>query len=196
MNKLHTSIKTLPVYNFYEILNTGQLKNLYVDELAENEKVKENLEEVWREIYQEYCEEAKVDNRHLKQKYKVEMLQLKHFKITMLLKLTRNRFASVRKTATKNLAEYGYIIRSDKSFKDEYKRLQGQLRALGTKIRIEEGKLPKEAKQEAVKLMKQVVALENIFPGRVIDAYVMSVQKWLALIEVANEKAKEMSHVR
>lgn len=193
MLKYHTSIRTLPVYNFYEVLNTGDYTYLYLDELAE--RGEENLEEIWREIYHEYCIEAKVDNRHFRQKNKVEDLKVKYLKISMLLKLTRNRFASVRKNAKTKLLAYNYIFRANKPFKEEYKRLKGQLSSLKTKIKIEELKLPKEAKQEAVKLMKQVVSLENMFPGRVVDVYVMPVQKWLALIEVANEKAKLMSHV-
>lgn len=190
MAKYHKSIRTLPVYNFYEILSTGDLSFLYYDE-----KGNEDLEETWKNIYNEFCKESNIDNRHLRQKGKIEYLKLKHYRVTLILVLCIDSDKQIRANAREKLKGYNYIFREDKPWKEEYVRLQGQLKSLYTKIEIEEAKLPKEAKREAVKLMKQVVAIENMFPGRVIDVYVMPVQKWLALVEVANEKAKQMNHV-
>lgn len=190
MAKYHKSIRTLPVYNFYEILSTGDLSFLYYDE-----KGNEDLEETWKNIYNEFCKESNIDNRHLRQKGKIEYLKLKHYRVTLILVLCIDSDKKIRANAREKLKGYNYIFREDKPWKEEYVRLQGQLKSLYTKIEIEEAKLPKEAKREAVKLMKQVVAIENMFPGRVIDVYVMPVQKWLALVEVANEKAKQMNHV-
>lgn len=185
MAKYHTSIRTLPVYNFYEILNTGDLSFLFHDEKEEID-----LTDVWRSIYDEYCRVAKVDNRHLKQIAKVEDLKLKYYKIANLLELTNDRFVEVRQAAKEALKQYNYLFRADKPFPEELERLKTQLRVLKTKISLEEDKLPKEDKREAVSLMKQVVSLENMFTGRTIDIYTMSVEKWLALMEIAKEKVK------
>lgn len=187
MAKYHKSIRTLPVFNFYEILNTGDYSHLWIDEPGDDD-----LGEIWGEIYNEYCEAAGIDNRHLKQVAKVEELKLKHEKVRLLLKLAADRKPSVRDKAREYLKTYNFFFRAGKNEVEEYKRLINQLKSLETKIKIESDRLPKEDKKEAVKLMKQVVALENMFPGRNIDVYTMPVEKWLAIVEHANERAKSM----
>lgn len=191
MAKYHQSIRTLPVFNFYEILKTGSLDHLWIDEAGE-----EDLSEVWDKIYNEYCEEAGVDNRHLKQVAKIEELKLKHEKVRLLLMLSVDKAKPVRDKAREYLKNFNFIFREGKPIQEEFDRLVNQLKSLETKIAIEEEKLPKEDKKEAVKLMKQVVALENLFPGRNIDIYTMPVEKWLAIIEHADERIKSMKNGR
>lgn len=191
MAKHHKSIKTLPVYNFYEILKTGDLVHLWIDEPGE-----EDLSEVWSQIYNEYCEEAGVSNRHLKQVAKVEELKLKHERIRLLLILSVDASLKVREKAREYLKKLNFIFRNGQPDQQEFDRLINQLKSLETKINIEEERLPKEDKKEAVKLMKQVIALENLFQGRTIDIYTMPVEKWLALIESAEERVKASRHGR
>jgi hypothetical protein len=191
MAKFHTSIRTLPVYNFYEVLNTGEYSWLYIDEKGD-----EDLSEVWTVIYNEYCEAAKIDNRHMKQIAKVAELTKKYNKIVVLMELLQDEFYEVREAARKALKGYNYIFRIDRPFDEEYNRLRVQLKSLRTKVSIEESKLPKEQKKESISIMKQAVSLENMFPGRDIDIYVMPVQKWLALIEIAKEKVNAQKQAR
>lgn len=181
---IHTSIRTLPVFNFHEVLRTKNFSHLYVDEVGEVE----GLQEVWDDIYNQYCEAAGVSNRHLKQVAKIEELKMKFVKIEILLMQSISPFKSVQKEARAKLKSFNYIFRNGQEEIQEYERLQNQLKSLLTKIRIEEEKLPKEDKQEAVKLMKQAVSLENMFPGRVIDIYTLPVEKWIALNQIAEEK--------
>lgn len=189
----HKSIKTLPIYNFYEILNTGKLDYLYLDEVGEDD-----LEEVWDKIYNEYCEVAQVDNRNFKQKAKVNALKVKYIRIELLLKMCKDDFIEVRQEAKNALKDFNFIFRTDQPFDMEYDRLQSQLRSLNTKIKIEEDKLPKEDKKEAKNLkkqlnaMKEAVILEDFFPKKDIDIYTIPVEKWIAL----NNHAKEISKLR
>lgn len=185
MAEYHKSIRTLPIWNFTQVLQTQDLKYLWKDEEG-----KEDLTKVWREIYNEYCKAAKVDNRHFKQIAKIEDLKLKHYKLKLLLVLVIDKSYEVREKAKQALKGYNYIFREGKRFKDEYERLKKQLGSLQTKIEIEKGKLPQEDKKEAVSLMKQAVSLENLFPGRDIDIYTLPVEKWIALWEIASEKIK------
>lgn len=187
MANYHQSIRTLPVFNFYEVLNTGDLSHLWIDEPGDDD-----LGEVWDNIYNEYCEAAGISNRHLKQMAKVEELKFKHEKVRLLLILAVDRQENVRMKAREYLKTFNFIFREGKNEIEEYKRLISQLKSLETKIKIESDRLPKEDKKEAVKLMKQAVALENMFPGRNIDIYTMPVEKWLALVEHANERVKSM----
>lgn len=203
----HTSIRTLPVFNFHEVLRTGDYSFLRIHEEddvlgsmfdhlgAQQEKA--DPKEIWDKIYNEYCEAAGVSNRHLKQVAKIEELRFKHDSIEILLMLAVDPFESVQKKAREKLKSFNYIFRNGQDQEREYNRLRNQLKSLLTKIKIEEDKLPKEDKQEAVKLMKQAVSLENIFPGRVIDIYTMPVEKWIALNEMAQEKInaqKQLQH--
>lgn len=189
----HKSIKTLPIYNFYEILNTGSLDHLYKDEIGD-----EDLESVWDKIYNEYCEVAEVDNRNFKQKAKVNTLKVKFVRVELLLKLCKDDFIEVRKEAKDALKDFNFIFRTDQPFDKEYARLQGQLRSLNTKISIEEAKLPKEDKKEAKEIkkklnaMKESIVLMDFFPKTDLDIYTISVEKWIAL----NNHAKEISKHR
>lgn len=191
MAKYHTSIKTLPIWNFTEVLQTHDFSHLWIDEVRE-----EDLSEVWKDIYNEYCKAAKVDNRHFKQIAKIEELKLKVHKIEILLALTQDSFKEVREEAKKALKGYNYIFRTDKPYKEELERLMRQLSSLVTKLKIEESKLPKEDKKEGITLMKQAVSLENIFTGRSIDIYTTTVEKWIALNQLAKEKVQAQRETR
>lgn len=196
MAKYHTSIRTLPVYNFYEILHTGKLEPLFMDEPDPSVSVEE-MKKTWKEIYNSYCTASKMDNRHLKQIAKVEELKLKYYKIANLLELTNDRFSEVREGAKDALKGYNYIFRNDHKYEEELERLKRQLSSLKTKLTIEEGKLPQENKKEAVNLMKQAISLENVFDGkRSIDIYTMSVEKWIALWDLAKERIKAQKEAR
>lgn len=189
----HKSIRTLPIYNFYEILNTGNLEFLYKDEIGD-----EDLEPTWDAIYNEYCKVAEVDNRNFKQKAKVNALKVKFVRVELLLKLCKDDFIEVRKSAKDALRDFNFIFRTDQPFDKEYDRLHSQLRSLETKIKIEEDKLPKEDKKEAKNLKKQLnamkesIVLMDFFPKADLDIYTIPVEKWIAL----NNHAKEISKHR
>lgn len=181
----HTSIKTLPVYNFYECLKSGNLDYLWKDEIG-----KEDLSEVWKTIYNEYCEAAKIDNRHLKQIAKVDFLIFKYKRISSTVAIFPKLSEENQKRAVEILKKDNYFLDLSKDLEPQFKRINSQLSALATKIKIEQEKLPKEDKKEAVSLMKQVISLENMKPGISIDIYTETMEKWLARMESAAEEIK------
>lgn len=189
MAQYHKSIRTLPIWNFTQRLLTKDNRFLFVDI---PEKADENIEldRIWNEIYHEFCVASKIDNKNLKQIYKVEELKLKYTKISNLLDLAIDEFYEVRQAARTALKGYNYIFREGQRFPDEYKRLKRQLNSLSTKIEIEKSKLPKDEKKQGVNLIKEAVALENMFTGREIDIYTIPVEKWLTLWDLAKEKIK------
>ena len=180
----YTSFKPIKVVRFHEILEKGNYSLLYIDEKGEKD-----LTEVWYEIYDEYCRAAKVDNKNIRLISLIEKLREKHDSISNLLILLTDEFPEVREAAKEALKTKGYILREDQPLKQEYARLKSQLNVLQTKIKIEEKKLPKEENKQAISLMKQAVILETQFPGRDMDIHSLTMEKWLAYWELANEKA-------
>lgn len=187
MADYYTSIRNIPVWNFYEILNSGTLAHLFKDEPDPKVTVPE-MQEVWNNIYNEYCKAAKVDNRHFRQIAKVEELKLKYQRIALLIEMTDDRFTEVRTAAKLALKELGYVFNPDKPFEEELKRLRNELNILKTKISIETGKLPTEEKHKA-NAMEQATVLEDILEGRrEIDIYTITVEKWLAINDLAKKR--------
>lgn len=183
----YTDLK-IPVFNFHEALK-GNLDFLWVDK-----KGKKDLSEVWKTIYNQYCEAAKVDNRHLKRLARIKEMEQKYITIHGLLQILykgcdENIIAAAR---ILNSKKYNYNVDLLKPLKPQVERIERSHRVLLTKIEIEADKLPKIQKEQAVSIMRQVIALENLFPGRSIDIYTMPMEKWLALIETADEKARAM----
>lgn len=185
MAKFHTSLRTLPVYNFYEILYTENLSHLFI-----GEKGKEDLSEVWSKIRDEFYTKAKVNNRDLRRVAEIEELKKKSRNIFLLLQLLLNDpFPEVRVAVKKKLHDYGYKFDPNKAFDDELERMLRSLKVLETKITLEEDKLPKAVTKKP-DLIKEALALENIFPNRTIDIYTMPMEKWLALQSMAEERIK------
>lgn len=188
----YDSIRIIPVFNFYKVLETGDHSFLYIAE-----KGKEDLTEVWKEIYNQYCVIAKIDNAHLKQITKVEEIRKKIIEVELLLEKTITGTETVRQKARQILKnKHNYIFRENHAFVDEFERLKGQLDVLKTKLNIEEKKLPKEQKKEGISIMKKALMLENMFPGRVIDIYTMPMEKFQGLLDLAEEKAIEQKKLK
>lgn len=191
--KYHSSLRTLPVWNFYEVVNTGDKKYLWIDEPG-----KEDLTEVWKDIYDEFCEKAGIDNRNMKQYLKVSELIFKYKGIAALVEVVIKGHKEERKEAVQLLKDkrFGVLIDLRKALKPQIESINKRMSSLATKIKIEEAKIPKEEKKQAVNVMKQAIALENIFQGRNIDIYTMPMEKWLALVDAGNEKVKAQKEIR
>lgn len=190
MANYHTSLRTLPVFNFYEILFNDDLSMLCIGEKSE-----EDLSEVWQKIKDEFYQKAKVGNRDLKRVAEIYEKKKKCRNIYLLLQLLVNDpFQEVRREVKKTLAKYGYVFDPQKSFDDELERMLRSVKVLETKITIEEDKLPKGMSKKP-DLIKEALALENILPnlGK-IDIYSESMERWLAIKEMAEERIKARKH--
>lgn len=188
----HTSIKTLPVWNFYEVLFTGDFTHLYLDPPEKPE----DLSEVWATIEEEQFKSGKLDNKHLKQHGKVLDLKRKYSRIAILLEMVSDKFNSTKDAEKKALASYGYIFDPNKTFDEEIERMHRNLNVLETKIKLEESKLPPE-ETEKPDIMQEALNLESIlYPNgnRTIDIYTTPMERWNALKRMAEQRLKAKRH--
>lgn len=195
MAEYYTDLR-LPIKTFSDILQTGDHSLLYIEK-PEKKEDQEDLYEVWFKIYNDYCKEDKVSNKHIKQMGKIEDLKRKYRDIKLLLKMVDCEFSEVRIKAKELLKAEGYLFRENQPFDEELDRLHKRLDSLHTRIQIEKNKLPKEQKKEGISIIKEAVRLEQILGGKQeIDVFTMQTIKYIhkkhLALEMAAERKKAM----
>lgn len=184
--KLYTSLEVLPIWNFYEIINSADKKHL----LIEGKETEDKLEELWFDLYNDYFEKSGIKAPDYKTIIKIKQLIVKHDTIARLLgivlKYDRNQEAAIEK-----LKEFGYLIRKDKSLLEEVKRLGVGLESLRTRISLEESKIEKPKKQANLNIYKDKILLQKYFKFD-IDVKTMPCLEWIEL----NKNYKEASKNR
>ncbi len=182
------SVNDIPVLTFYEVL-----KNWDLSLLGEHE----NPEEVWLNIYDEYCKLSGIDTSNMRRIAKVQGLQKKYDYIVGALEILRHShylrmvdgFEEVRTMAYENLSELGYKLDESKKFEDEFKRLITQTESLGMLIKIESEKIEKTDEHQKANIWRELVGLEQI-TGVKIDPKVDPIVKLIELRNLANEMIK------
>lgn len=76
--KHYNSLEKIPVYNYFQILLTGNLAFLYVVEESEDypDKFPECFAEIWNNIY--YSQKKMIIGREMKQDIELQLLKIKY----------------------------------------------------------------------------------------------------------------------
>lgn|GEM_PF-7132092 len=183
------SIEDITISVFNKILETGNYKLLGKHK---------NPEDVWLNIFNEYCIAAEVDNTNIKLMAVVQDLKNKHDYIKEILEKLRyshylreiEGFEHNRTQCIKILRNNGYLFNDSKVFEDELQRLLTQLESLRMKITIEENKIEKSDEKLAINTWKEVVTLERI-TGVKLDPNVDVVAKLIEVRKLGIELSKQ-----
>tara|TARA_R100000951_G_scaffold116799_1_gene131162 strand:+ start:8727 stop:9311 length:585 start_codon:yes stop_codon:yes gene_type:complete len=182
---LYNSINNIPIVVFYDILKTNDLSLL-----GKHDKP----EDVWIDIYDEYCIASNIDNSNLKTIVKVDGLKKKYEFIIGALEILRHSYylleydgyKEIFKMAGDTLRSKGYLFNEAKVFEEEFERLRVQTESLSMKISIEEDKIEKTDKKLAINIWKELVGLERI-TGVKIDPKTDPIAKLIEVRLLGNE---------
>jgi len=184
------SCKTLPIYNFYEILNTnnlGWLQKGYNDDNEEISLVKD-AKSIWQGIYDEYI--LLLGNKVNTKGYTI-LAQLSEMETELIVVSELiNIYSKINhKDIQAEIDKWGY---DSNDLEKSLKKLEG----LQFRIKITRSKnkdLLEEEEDEEVKveydIFKDVVSVENTLDnGILIDVHKTVVKKWVNYILIAEKK--------
>lgn len=202
--KLYKSCSTLPINNFWQIIETEDLRFLIKKFDFENNKIKlseENkiaLSYIWEEIYFEYSEIT--SNHKLKSTLKKQCLIQEWETIYYLVKECISLYD---KYENKEVLELINKL-NHKSFKIDFEKpiakqlniLDKKLKGLKNKIKIFKIKLVESTKQEKQEvksdLERDALYLEkNLDLKRAIDVRKTPVKTWVRMLQLSKERQKE-----
>ena len=193
----YKTCKTLPLYNFYEILNTKDL--LWLVKGYDDEFSKEDLEDVdsaflftlWENIHTEYgglFKGGSDDKKYTK------IAQISEMEVEVSVIKDLIWFLSIRESENirAELDSWGY-------FGDDIEKTEKKLKQLEFKISIFRSKnkdlIDPEKKEEVEEknydLFADIVAVESAFEGsQKIDPFKDTVSKWVNIILLAKKRQK------
>ena len=87
--KTYNSIEFLPIWNWYEILKTGDLKHLFINGKG---RVSENITELWDKIQDEYINHFGLDEKFIK---RIKLLKQKAL-LNYEFIITKDRFINTK----------------------------------------------------------------------------------------------------
>ena len=198
--KIYKTCRELNMFRFYEILDTKEYRFLLKDyDIEIDEKLKNELREVWIEIFKEYI--VLKDDREIKKSFRklalINKLETKLSICTNLLNCFLNQSTKKgQKTIIKELRHWGYHIRLDKPLQNEVDRIINNFKSLKSSINIKKAEFEKEFKkelsQEKINIDRQVVNVEQIL-GNTIDLHTTMVSKWIEYVKTAEYKSKRVA---
>ena len=184
----------LSVYNFHKILETNDYSYLIVgfdgyDKLEFDEK---EADEIWGNIYEEYCKLTKNNKSLLYFAIFQELLYLKtRYQVARILLMqlsNNNNSEEFVLECIERLREWKYKIDKEKPLKDELERMIHQLKVSENKIHIKKEELDNLNVEEGDKLslIEQNVKLELALGKNKIDTKKTSVSEHVALFNEAD----------
>ena len=184
----------LSVYNFHKILETNDYSYLIVgfdgyDKLEFDEK---KADELWGNIYEEYCKLTKNIKSLLYFAVFQELLYLKtRYQVARILLIqlsNNNNSEEFVLECIERLREWKYKIDKEKPLKDELERMVHQLKVSENKIQIKKAELDNLNVEEGEKLslIEQNVKLELALGKNKIDTKKTSVSEHVALFNEAD----------
>ena len=184
----------LSVYNFHKILETNDYSYLIVgfdgyDKLEFDEK---KADELWGNIYEEYCKLTKNNKSLLYFSIFQELLYLKtRYQVARILLMqlsNNNNSEEFVLECIERLREWKYKIDKEKPLKDELERMIHQLKVSENKIQIKKEELDNLNVEEGDKLslIEQNVKLELALGKNKIDTKKTSVSEHVALFNEAD----------
>ena len=184
----------LSVYNFHKVLETNDYSYLIVgfdgyDKLEFDEK---EADEIWGNIYEEYCKLTKNNKSLLYFAIFQELLYLKtRYQVARILLMqlsNNNNSEDFVLECIERLREWKYKINKEKPLKDELERMIHQLKVSENKIHIKKEELDNLNVEEGDKLslIEQNVKLELALGKNKIDTKKTSVSEHVALFNEAD----------
>ena len=202
--KLFKSCSTLPIKNFFQIIETEDLRYLTKKFDFENSKLKLNEEDlnalnlIWENIYFEYSE---LTSNHtlrsiLKKQCLIEEWSTIYDVITKCVELYDFYGETEALELINKLEHKSYKINLQKPLGKQLIKIDSQMKGLKNKIKIFKIKLVKSVKddKEEVKsnLERDALYLErNLELKRAINVQKTPVKTWVEMLELSKEKAKE-----
>lgn len=196
--KPYKSIETLPMYNYYKTLDTGDLryllKGIDIDELPD---YKGDLNELWEEINYQVSDvnfESNPNSKNIFDKRRrLTELELEYFMIkTILLGLRAGKDEEL----LKELAQLGYKIDPNKDYVKEWDRVNKKSENKKVRIDITKSELsalvPKGGKKNNIESV--VDDVERFRNDKQIDMHKTSTKKWFVMLnKVIMESSKQAS---
>ena len=202
--KLFKSCSTLPVKNFFQIIETDDLRYLTKKFDIENSKLKLSNDDIvalsfiWEEIYFEYCE---ITSNHklksiLKKQCLIQEWETIYYVVTKCINIFDTYGTKESLDLINRLNDKKYQINLDKPLGIQLNKLDNKMKGLKNKIKIFKIKLVNSVKEdkEEVKnnLERDALYLErNLDLKRAIDISKTPIKTWVQMIELSKEKAKE-----
>lgn len=184
LNNPYRSVDYLPMFNYYKIIDTGDLR--YLLRLDNYEHLPDvdvsELSGVWVELQYTITDlhnELSRKNQIIFDKQKqIAMLQYKLFRIQSLLLLLR---LDKNEDSISELAELGYSINPKQDFSKELERIGRVSRGINTKFSIIQGELndlTKQGKKVDIVAVKQSIE-EYYNMSTPIDMHAYTMKEWL-----------------
>lgn len=209
--KIYKTCRTLIMWRFYEVLETGSYVYLikdyesYIDEdkkgnlkqVNVTKEIQEQLNEAWENIFNQYVELK--DEREIRIIFKkrayISKLETKLSICSNLLKcLSVQTDEKMRLKSIKELSAWGYPINRNKPLDEEIERVTRNLKSLQSGINIKKSEFERdyknELRNEKVSISKQIANIEAVLDKDFIDDRKISVERWIAYVNQAERKAK------
>jgi hypothetical protein len=195
----------LSVYNFHKILETNNYSYLIVgfDDYKEVKFDEKEADELWGNIYEEYCRLTKNNKSLLYFAIFQELLYLKtRYQVARILLMqlsNENNKEEFVLDCIEKLREWKYKIDKEKPLKDELARMIHQLKVSENKIQIKQSELEdlKVDEGEKLSLIEQNVKLELALGKNKINTKKTSVSEHVALfneVHLLNEARRKQNN--
>lgn len=195
----------LSVYNFHKVLETNNYSYLIVgfDDYKEVKFDEKEADELWGNIYEEYCRLTKNNKSLLYFAIFQELLYLKtRYQVAriLLMQLSNgNNKEEFVLDCIERLKEWKYKIDKEKPLKDELVRMIHQLKVSENKIHIKQSELEdlKVDEGEKLSLIEQNVKLELALGKNKINTKKTSVSEHVALfneVHLLNEARRKQNN--
>ena len=195
----------LSVYNFHKVLETNNYSYLIVgfDDYEPIEFDEKEADELWGNIYEEYCRLTKNNKSLLYFAVFQELLYLKtRYQVAriLLMQLSNgNNSEEFVLECIEKLREWKYKIDKEKPLKDELQRMIHQLKVSENKIQIKKSELEDLNVDEGEKLslIEQNVKLELALGKNKINTKKTSVSEHVALfneVHLLNEARRKQNN--
>jgi len=203
--QLHKTCDTLPIYNFYKIIETDDFNYLMVGyndlNQFDGELDPAQIGANWNEILTEYSK--LVSNKKIITNYEkqIQILGLE-FDIKCITE-TLDNFEEFEDGLVLTLLEnFGINIDLKKPIGNQIEMVVRKVKGLRNKVRIlkvnyanQFGK--EEKKQVKSNLVKEALSLEmSLEMGREIDVRTTSVSKWVYMVDMATQRQKEFERLK
>lgn len=201
--KIYKSCNTLPIQNFFEVFKDNDYRYLIVgfddenDTFKLSEKRKEELGEIFKDIYYKYAEIT--ENHKLlaifKKTFLIEQWEF-IYKVIVNAMYFYMESAEVEFLKSINrLEEKNYTINLDEPLDKQVVGMVGKMKGLKTKIKIFKLKLNKKPldkeKPKEVDLEKTAIYLErHLELQSPVDPKTTNITRWVHLTQLSNEKSK------